>query len=430
MNRTVFLPKWQRIWFCSPVFVVFAFLQAGCSSLPGLAPTPQPSPPSPNAQKRAKESEAFKSLGSNLEKLDAKTLRAYVDAYTKPQATVQIERERNWRTLSASDLVGNHPAWLLAERLEKGGVFPLAARDLKISPRSSQGTGTITTFENESKAVGRIVSSQKLRSSSTPEGLEKAQLGALDSFNQAWGERQLEIRRSEEKLRERELEDDIREQTRIQVRAIALQGVSPEVALELSNLRLQLLRNLALPPSQRATARKRIAEIEENLQKIWREQTALQEKLLNESLQASPSKLRREGQEKIRVAMRELAAKDALERQKVLSDLETLATRDFNRAKNLSLTLFLPPATLPDEIRASFFEQTTGDKSSGQSISAELQNSIAQQNPAQKLADVGPIPSSEINRLRQIALRDAAVWARAANQLKLSPDSKFQREPE
>jgi hypothetical protein len=427
MNIPASLTKCQRIWFLSPVFVVFL---VGCSKFSELTSSPPPKPISPTAQQRLQEAEGYQSLAKSIEKLDANTLRAYVDALTKPSNSGFSQQKATWKTVTASDLVSNHPAWILAERLESGGVFPLAARDLKIVPRSASGTGSVETFEAESKAVKNAIASQKISGSSTPEGLEKAQLGALDSFNRAWSERQFEIRRSEERLRERELEDDIREQTRIQIRTIALQTVPSDVALELSNLRLQLLRNIAVAPSQRQAARQRIAQIEEDLQKIWREQIALQERLVNESLQASPSKLRNEGRERIRATMRELAAKDALERRQALSEFEAVIGRDFNRAKELSLALFLPPAIVPDEIRASFFEQSNITESSGKSVSVKPQNSITQQNPTQKLAEIGPIPSSEINRLRQIALRDAGVWAQAANQLKSPMESKIQREPE
>ena len=415
MNSSFFRAA-RQMGLGASVFLVFGALALNWNRIsPLIAPRFEDAARAEAAKKRAQESAGYDSpgydsLARSLEKLDSQTLRQWVNALTgdakigqKPRVSIAPGAQ------NPRELARFHPAWLLAQRLERGAVLPAAPRALAVSPRTA-GVDLGAQTSLAAAQQNREIAASRLRVTSELSGVANAQNGALDAFNRDWNARQEAIRRADEFARERELEDQIREQTRAQVQLIALQTVPPDVALELANLRLQLLRTLALSPAQREQARARIAQIEERLQEIWRAQTAEQERILIESLEISPARLRREGIEKIRAEMRELAARDLKQRQALIGEIETLIARDLGRAQSAALELFLPPATLPRELSPTFFEQLAAREASGENV---LPTAIAPLSrfDYERLAQIGAVSRSQIERLRQVALRDARIWS-------------------
>ncbi|HEX8463979.1 MAG TPA: hypothetical protein VF627_05110, partial [Abditibacterium sp.] len=190
------------------------------------------------------------------------------------------------------------------------------------------------------------------------------------------------------------------------VAELDLSLVPPEVALELTNLRLQLLRNLAKTPAQRAAAREELEAIEARYAQIWREQTALQAERLRQLTLEAPARAAREGlasiaQENAAATRTRAAARRAEERR-----LAAQLAADLARS-GTDLSLRLPAARIVPAVQSArqqsnsqVFETSSAPLASAEAIEAR------------PLSSTRRLDAALLAGLRRQARDEAREWAR------------------
>ena len=383
-------------------FCTFALLVLpGCAQFTApLIPDPTPQPA---AKKRELESARYGSVSAALAKIDADTVRAWVNRWTAPSGVAAAGRPPEVR-IDADALARRHPAWLLADTLQEGGILPSSpqiARVLAVPAPNFSPLPLPDVLERTqvlpARTVGENFDSTAARN---------RQAAALNRFFNSAEARDALRARDEAFLARRALEDAIAATQRTAISELDLSLISPEVALELTNLRLQLLRALSRTPAQRAATRAEIREIEERYARILAEQLALQAARQREANIDLPIRQRREGLARIERESQTNAQQEAQQRRAVSIETRSRLERDFAR-ESADLRLVLPPArsvgdlaVRPQRPNSQFFE-----------TSAPNPASIGpRENEA--LASTQPIDSQVASRLRAKARSEARQWAR------------------
>ena len=401
-----------------PAFLAGCFLLLALGG--GCAPTPAPPVVAPQSQVSAARS---RSLERALSGVSAETVRAWVNRYSAPPNAAPAPKAPPLIYINVEVLARRHAAWQLADELLNGGLAPTAARQVAVSlPQNSrearaQSTSTRTRLDAIDRPNALPTRPSRVVTASESNGAALAKSRAtLDDFLADLRARQTLLEGAQTDLERQALEDRIRAATRGAVEAIELTPVSPETALELSNLRLQLLAQLRVPPAKQAAATQEIERIEARLNAIWSAQTQAQNAKLRAALEELPARLRREGL----AALNEAAARRAGER--IATNLELRRTiearlRGAAPASNAQiLRLLLPPARVasfdlpggalgaPD----SFF-QTPARPNSSKRGSDGMEIRV----PGRRdLAVPAATREATIARLRAQARSDAQQWAR------------------
>ncbi len=257
-------------------------------------------------QKRALEAKRNRSLGDALAKIDAKTVTAWVNRWTSSNATFAGNEARPVR-IDVETLARRHPAWRLADLLERGAISPAAPQIARALKPFGEVRGN-AAFESAafdptfSGAFGetRILPARTLRDQSGGFGASTAnRSGAFDEFFRDLATRDALRARDDEFLARRALEDSIAAAQNGAVPELNLSMMPPELVLELTNLRLQLLRNLSKTPAARAAVREEIRAIQTRTDQIWRDETARQAALLRAARFEIPLEKRRQGNAEI-----------------------------------------------------------------------------------------------------------------------------------
>ncbi|HEX9998564.1 MAG TPA: hypothetical protein VGB45_15600 [Abditibacterium sp.] len=325
------------LWrFVSPALLVAL---SGCSIAPPAPIFTSPTPV-PSIQKRAQEAARYRSVGDAFAKIDAKTVRAWVDRWSAPGGLAAQNRPRAVR-IDAETLARRHPAWLLANSLENGTISPASPQIARVLAMS--GPSTSLTLPLKPSEATQTLPPKVVGENFEGNTAKNRQNAALNRFFADAAARDALRGRDEAFLSRRALEDSIAAAQRGAVDAIDLSLVPPDVALELTNLRLQLVRNLAKTPAERAAARAELERIEERYAQIWREQTALQAARLREVSRDLPTRQRREGLERITRESAIQTEKRNEARREATQIASARLSQDFGD-RNADLRLVLPPA--------------------------------------------------------------------------------------
>lgn len=373
---------------------------SGCAQFTApLIPTPTPLPA---ANKRALESARYDSVSTALAKIDAQTVRSWVNRWSAPGGVAVTGRPPEVR-IDADLLARRHPAWLLADSLQRGAISPSSPQIDRVLAVPAPSFSPLPA--PEVLAPIRVLPPRSVGENFEATAARNRQSAALNRFFSSVEARDTLRNRDEVFLSRRALEDAIAAAQRSAVTELDLSQISPEVALELTNLRLQLLRSLSRTPAQRAATRQEIRAIEERYAEILREQIALQAAKQREATLDLPIRQRREGLARIERESQANTLQEAGERRVVAVETRSRLESDFAR-ESADLHLTLPPARavgdikiLPDNSSSQIFETTAALPAS----------EWARANEA--LASKQPFDTQVAARLRAKARSEARQWA-------------------
>ncbi len=379
-------------------------------------------------QNPAREERRNRSLSNALAKIDAATLRAYVERWTNPEKA-GVSNARPAIYIDPDALERRHPAWRLANEMERGAVSPSSPRILRaLAPISVENRLAGDPGKAPQSPSNRAVSGVVISDRDANRAVNSSSNRGLDQFFAQSAAREALRARDETFLARRALDDATALARRGAVSEADLPTLSPEEALELLNLRLELLRNLSRTPAQREAAREEIRAIEARYAALLKRQTEAQAARLRAATLDIPNRLRREGLLQIERQARITARKQADLRRELAQETRALARRDFASLPALQVELpkvrplsstgisrsFAPSAPQPP---AEFFETARLGRASNAPLEAQRTDSI--QNRAQIVV-----------RLRRQARFEALQWARRAasnlggtwSQSKTAPD--------
>lgn len=393
-----------------------AGLLSGCSVMP---PVPQKVPASEIAANQKAAAARSRSLEKTVSGINAETVREWVNRYTAPKGEAPAKVGPREISIDIDALARRHYAWQLADKLQRDGIAPTGARQLQIKvPPLTVPNNAATAGGNNNLGVPDVAALPVRPARSVSDTISQrpaivASRATLDDFLNDLRARQNDLETAESELARRALEGRIRASTRGAVEAISLAPVSPETALELSNLRLQLLAQLSVPVAQKAAAAAKIEAIEKRLNEIWEAQTAAQNARLRAAFEELPARLRREGLQALDAA----AAKRDSERYYARLELRSLIENRLNTARPDAsdiqiLRLLLPPA------RVATTDLSVSKNSSFQTKARRAASAVAKTNEELRDArDTRPLSQSEsfsgqsAAQLRDWARADARQWA-------------------
>ena len=384
-----------------------------------MPPLPQPVSSAEIAANQKAAAARSRSLEQTVSGINAQTVRDWVNRYTAPKGAAPVKTAPRPISIDIDALARRHYAWQLADTLQRDAIAPTNARQLQIplpalkAPATAATSGGNNDLDVPDVAALPIRAARTLSATISQRPAIMASRATLDDFLADLRARQNDLEQAESELARRALEDRIRASTRGAVDAISLAPVSPETALELSNLRLQLLAQLSVPLAQKAAAAAKIEAIEKRLNEIWEAQTAAQNARLRAAFEELPAKLRREGLQALDAA----AAKRESERYYARLELRALVENRLNTARpdasdTQILRLLLPPA------RVATTDLSANPNSSFQTKARRASSALAQTNDELRDArDTRALGQSEnfagqsIAQLRAQARADARQWA-------------------
>ena len=392
--------------------VLGAGFVGGCSVMP-----PIPSPVS--SQQIAADKQATAARSRSLERvvsgINAETVRAWINRKTAPQNAAPTPIGPRAIYISVDALARRHTAWQLADELSSAPIAPTEPRALQIKVPALEAPRANGKSQLDIPAVAALPErpSRSLSATVSQSPAILASRATLDDFLSDLRARQNDLESAESELARRALEDRIRASTRGAVEAISLEPVSPEIALELSNLRLQLLTQLRVPATQREAAKAKIEAIEKRLNDIWQAQTDAQNARLREAFEELPARLRREGLAALDAAAAKRDSERYFARLELRSIVENrLGSAQPNASDTQILRLLLPSA------RVATPNLSASGNSSFQTSARNRASAVVQTNdglfdardkrPLGKSDDLG---GQSVAQLREQARRDARQWA-------------------
>ncbi len=286
-------------------------------------------------------------------------------------------------------IAARHPAWKLADALAKNRAQPLQFE--AISARSVQAESTLAaprfdvnfpaasnTAENsnrnlpapalsENESAGNeienadddfaapvviAINAQELR-----EDARLRQEASIADFLRDAQMRQKNWQRDYRTVLQTALGEEIEVAQQRAPSPVALVLPSPELQLEMTNLRLQLLSNVFSTPTEREKASERLQE----LMNLWRAALAKQEKIRADELERlrveEPARLRQAGLAKLETQLEIIRRAQQANRDAIAAEHRERVEADFGN-ENARLTLTLPPLSalgvLPAPTKAIF----------------------------------------------------------------------------
>lgn len=351
------------------------------------------------------------SLSAALAKIDAKTIAAYVARWKNPD---KIAAPGTGRAvyINTETLARRHPAWQLAAQLENGAVSPSSPRIAHfLTPAHPENLLLNSQASTQNLVPARAVPGAVVTASGALSLSPEMENRALSRFLAASAARDARRARDQAFLSRRALEDATALARRGALAELDLAVLSPEAALELLNLRLQLLRNLSRTPAQRAAARAEIAAIEARYAALLEVQTEAQAARLRAITTEIPARARRLGLQKIAREAQVIAQNQAQLRRALALENQTRLRRDFGAPDSLRLALApfrqvsirqfsaaKTPAASNRNAETDFFETGRMPLTSNPPLEAKSASSNARR--------------ALVARLRQQARLDAVQWAR------------------
>lgn len=268
--------------------------------------------------------------------------------------------------INVGTLAARHPAWKLAESLEKPGTSPTgfdsidapqAPRGLSLQSASlepdAEGTLPNPAGEDEtplSGAPGYERPPQRLTAraaTALEDQARQQQEGALATFLQDVATYQKNNRDDEMLRLDAELKDKIEAAQRLSL--ANLQPLQPPAAaqLEMTNLRIKLLSNTKTTPEgrERAQARLNVLEAEWRVELRRQENARLAE--LRRLLTEVPEQMNQAGQVNITEVLNARSARDDALRERVANALRERVSAGFGPDDRAPLFVQLPGASLP-----------------------------------------------------------------------------------
>ena len=393
-----------------------AGLLGGCSVMP---PVPQPVSASEIAANQKVAAARSRSLEKTVAGINAQTVRAWVNRYTAPSGAAPAKAGPRAISIDIDALARRHLAWQLADRLQRETIAPTGAQPLQINVPALNAPSQAATPDGGADlsvpdvAALPVRAAKSLQTTISQRPAIVASRATLDDFLTDLRARQNDLELAESELARRALEDRIRASTRGAVEAISLAPVSPETALELSNLRLQLLAQLSVPVAQKAAAAAKIEAIEKRLNQIWAAQTAAQNARLRAAFEELPARLRREGLQALDAA----AAKRDSERYYARLELRGLIENRLNTARpdasdTQILRLLLPPARVATTDLSEAGNRAFQNKTSrNASALAKTNDKLRDARDARPLSQSDSFAGQSVEQLRAQARQDARQWA-------------------
>ena len=405
------------------------FLLGGCSVMP---PVPRPVPATEIAANERATKARSRSLERAIAGINAATVREWVNRYSAPKkanAGAPVGPREVYIDVDA--LARRHAAWQLADTLQREAIAPTRARQLNVpvpalkAPDARTKSGNLDVPQVSALPVrpARAVSAQV-----SQRGAIVASRATLDDFLSDLRARQNDLEVAESELARRALEDRIRASTRGAVEAIPLAPVAPETALELSNLRLQLLEQLRGSRAQKAEATAKIEAIEKRLGEIWERQTQEQNARLRAAFEELPARLRREGLQALDAA----ASKRESERYYARLELRSLIENRLGRAQpdasdSQILRLLLPSARVATTDLSAIGDSSSQTKARHNASALATTNDEIRSNGDQRpLGERASLSGQKVAQLRAQARSDARQWA---SKLALSWNAKLSDKP-
>jgi len=369
-----------------------------------------------------------RSLSGALAKIDAATIRAYLERWSSAK---KAGVSGAWPTIyiDSNALARRHPAWRLADQLERGEVSPSSPQILRaLAPISAENRFTGDSEKTAQSTSNRAVSGVIVRDQSADFAADSPQTRGFDRFLTQSAARDALRARDAAFLARRALEDATALARRRAVAEADLPTLSPEELLELLNLRLQLLRNLSRTPAQREAAREEIRAIEARYAALLKRQTQAEAARLRAATLEIPNRLRREGLLRIEAEARISAQKQADLRRELALENRNRARRDFGSLPSLQVEL--PPLRSISRPPTSRLPAPTS-RLPAPTSRLPRSTSRAAQNPADffetarreaasnapleaKTAVLGANRARIAANLREQARAEAAQWARRA----------------
>ena len=411
--------------------VLGAFTLNGCASIPAVMPPVADAPTKVQGAPSAKVAAArSRSLERAVSGINAQTVRAWIDRYSAPKSATTSQNQPRKVRIDVDALAHRHVAWQLADALQRDAIAPTPARQIGVNlPLLSSGSAT-STRQLAIPSVGDLPTraARSVTATVSQRAAIVASRATLDDFLSDLRARQNDLESAESELARRALENRIRAATRGAVEAVSLTPVSSETALQLSNLRLQLLDQLRAPAAQKAAATAQIEAIEKRLNEIWERQTEEQNARLRAALEELPARLRREGLQALDAA----AAARESERYYARLELRALIENRLNGATPnagdiQTLRLLLPSARVASanlSVKQNSSFQTNARRVA--SAAARNDDELRGNRDARSLSQVAQTDGASVAKLRAQARSDARQWA---NKLALSWGAQLSDEP-
>ena len=435
------LPNHARPNLTCPWRVVMAGVVVGAATLSGCASIPSVMPPvrdAPNTARNAPGGKVAAARSRSLERavagINAQTVRAWIDRYTAPKNATATQNQPRAIRIDVDALARRHVAWQLADALQRDAIAPTQARQIAVHLPSLATNASGVAASPGQLAIPNIgdLPTRAARSVSatvSQRGAIVASRATLDDFLSDLRARQNDLESAESELARRALENRIRAATRGAVEAVSLTPVSPETALELSNLRLQLLDQLRAPAAQKAAATAKIEAIEKRLNEIWERQTQEQNARLRAALEELPARLRREGLQALDAAAAERESRRYYARLELRSLIENrLNSATPNAGDIQTLRLLLPAARVAGadlSVNRNSSFQTNALRAA--SASARNDDELRGNREDRSLVQAAQMNGVSVANLRAQARSDARQWA---NKMALSWGAQLSDKPD
>ena len=391
-----------------------------------MPPVPESVPASEIATNERAAAARSRSLERAVSGVNAQTVRQWIDRYTAPKKIASAQSGPRAIYIDVDALARRHAAWQLADTLQRDAIAPTRAqpRNVTVPALHAATSRDANNLNVPDVAALPVRPARSISDSISQRAALLASRATLDDFLADLRARQNDLELAESELARRALEDRIRAATRGAVEAISLAPVSPETALELSNLRLQLLAQLSVPLAQKAAAAAKIEAIEKRLNEIWEAQTQAQNARLRAALEELPARLRREGLAALDAAAAARESQryyDRLELRRIIEG--RLNSASPNASDTQILRLLLPQA------RVATTDLSANGNRSFQANARRAASAVAANNEGLRDArDRRPLAQGEsfagqsVAELRAQARRDARQWA---SKLALSWNAKL-----
>jgi|GEM_PF-5171384 len=273
--------------------------------------------------------------------------RAWWQAWRNPTSapSSQAATARNV-SIDIAAIARRHPAWKLAEAMEKtpSQTLQLRWQQPAASATSSAGNSSDSPYNMPAPYLANFAESAQTINAAT----ESLQQSMTEKQRRAWEQWESDINASiatDRENTERAMRVDLRdaiEQTRQQIPENADPLLlSEKLQTEMIHLRLKLLTNIALTPDDKAATEKRLAELESQWTQLLRQQAQTEAEKLRYWRETVPNQLRNEGEVKIQQTLRILQQNDQQSIDKILTH-QSLVLQD--NAEELSPYSLQQPA--------------------------------------------------------------------------------------
>lgn len=332
-----------------PVWLLLVSSGLAVGLLAGCAPHPstQLSPPTTQRQ-----------LAATAPAWNA-VFQKWWQAATKPHsAALAQQAPKPVVYINVAVIAAHHPAWRLADALEHGGSSatalaalrsPAAVAELRrqtapvpFGPLTVGAPGGVPGFYRAAKTVTArdLVSLQSIA--------YQRQEAALRDFIVDAAAYQAQSRAAQAQTLKTALAEDIEVAQRLNLAALTPTLPSDPIQLEMTNLRLALLKNLYATPGEKEQARQRLSALEAQWEAKLRSQEEQRLAELARLRQERPQRLRQAGETNINKTLSAAAQRDTAAREAILRAHNTLLAADFT-PDTRRLGLVLPAATLPSQ---------------------------------------------------------------------------------